>query len=495
MRRRADPLLIGVGVVSVLTYALHGFQGVLSRDLAIYAYAGQQVFDGVPPYEGVLNRAGPLAHLLPGAGVLIARVFGIEDLLGMRVLFLLFAAASVCLTYLLSRDVFRSRAAGLISAMALLSFEGFTDYASGGPREKTPMVLFLLWSAWAVHRRRWFEAGIAVSLATLVLQLAFPVGLVVAVIGLIADRRGDRLRSLVRYVVGGLVPVLVLAVYFAATGTLRTAFAAFLTINARYTTGNPISHNLSKHWRQLEHGYGFSLWVGVVGLAVLVVVAAWSVGALVAAWRRGETDRASASIIGIMLAAVVAILWLLRDFDDWPDALTVLPWAAVGFGGLLTLLRGWLKPRQLLAVTLVLTLAGLAGSLAYSLGSRDDRLSLQRQNVTAKMAALPADTTILSVNAPQALVLTRKTSPTRFLTFSSGLTQYVNDTYPGGIAGFRHWVARQDPTVITVGWPVPGWIHGLIRRDYVRVGAVSGWVWYARRALGPEAITAVKNAR
>ena len=32
-----------VGGVALLTYALHGFNGMLSRDLAVYSYAGQQV--------------------------------------------------------------------------------------------------------------------------------------------------------------------------------------------------------------------------------------------------------------------------------------------------------------------------------------------------------------------------------------------------------------------------------------------------------------------
>ena len=50
----------------MVVYTLRGFHGVLTRDLGVYSYAGQQVADGVPPYLGSLNRAGPLAHVLPG---------------------------------------------------------------------------------------------------------------------------------------------------------------------------------------------------------------------------------------------------------------------------------------------------------------------------------------------------------------------------------------------------------------------------------------------
>lgn len=66
--RRVDP---GVGLwllATLVVWGAHGFQDGLSRDAALYVYAGQEVADGQAPYVGVLNRAGPLAHLLPGLG-------------------------------------------------------------------------------------------------------------------------------------------------------------------------------------------------------------------------------------------------------------------------------------------------------------------------------------------------------------------------------------------------------------------------------------------
>ena len=83
-----------VGAGAVLTYAMHGFSGLLSRDLALYSYAGQQVAEGVPPYVGVMNRAGPLAHLLPAVGVLVARLGGWDDLLVMRLWFMVIATCA-----------------------------------------------------------------------------------------------------------------------------------------------------------------------------------------------------------------------------------------------------------------------------------------------------------------------------------------------------------------------------------------------------------------
>ena len=106
------------------------------------------------PYEGVVNRSGPLSHLVPGVGAFLGRLVGVDDLLAMRVFFLVLSMACVWLAYVMGRDLLQSRAAGWAVAAALLYVNGFTQYATGGPREKTTLVLFLLAALIAVARRR-----------------------------------------------------------------------------------------------------------------------------------------------------------------------------------------------------------------------------------------------------------------------------------------------------------------------------------------------------
>jgi hypothetical protein len=107
--RRIDVLVPAVGVCALVIYVLRGFRGLLSGNLGLYLYAGQQFADGVPPYVGILNRAGPLAHMIPGVGVLFARAIGISDVLGVRILLCLVSVAAVCMTYVMGRAVFSSR--------------------------------------------------------------------------------------------------------------------------------------------------------------------------------------------------------------------------------------------------------------------------------------------------------------------------------------------------------------------------------------------------
>src|SRR5918992_4931512 len=157
--RRLDPLVYLVGVTALVVYVLHGFDGLMTRDQAVYGYGGQQVVEGIPPYVSILNRSGPLAHLIPALGVAVARRAGIDDVLGMRLLIMIIAVVCVCLIYVLGRQLFTSRLAGLAAGAAFLSFQILIRHATYGPRDKIPMLLFLLCSLLAVAKRWWFAAG------------------------------------------------------------------------------------------------------------------------------------------------------------------------------------------------------------------------------------------------------------------------------------------------------------------------------------------------
>ena len=163
--RGIDPLGPLMATVGTVVFLVHGYGGILTRDLALYAYGGQQFAEGVPPFVAVLNRAGPLAHMVPGVGTWLGRLLGADsgadDLLAMRVLMTVLSAIAVWVVYLLGRDAFGSRLAGVASASSLLAFQGFVTYATGGPREKTTMMLLMALALWAVVRRRWGWAGVA----------------------------------------------------------------------------------------------------------------------------------------------------------------------------------------------------------------------------------------------------------------------------------------------------------------------------------------------
>ena len=245
----------------------------------------------------------------------------------MRLLFLAIATLCVCAVYALGRDVFTSRLAGLVSASAFLTFFGFIEYASNGPREKTPMTLFIVFALWAVATRRWFTAGLFVSLATLCLQIAFFSSFAAALAGVLFLAQGERLKSLVRVAVGGAVPVAVCAVWFALAGSLRESVDAFVLINFRYTTPDPVLPRLEQAWENVEMAYGASVWVLIAGLVALALL---SLGAV---HSRPAGEPVAAGPGRVHGGRLRRTGLEPEEYDAWPDLFPMLPFAAVGLGG------------------------------------------------------------------------------------------------------------------------------------------------------------------
>ena len=486
---RRDPLVPIVAIVSAVVYSLHGFHGALTRDLGIYSYAGQQVADGVPPYLGVLNRAGPLAHVLPGVGALAARVGGLDELVTMRVVFMLLAAAAVAMAYLLGRDLLGSRAAGLVTAGALLSFHGFIQYASAGPREKTPMTLFVIVALWAITRRRWLTAGVFTSLATLCLQTAFFSTFAAVAVAVLLVASGGRVRATLRVALGGLAPVAVLAAWFALAGSLRESVDAFYVINRRYTVPDPIADDLDRVWLDLQDAYGVTVWLMLAGVLALVLVT------VAAAVPRARRAFPALQVLPAMTAGLLAGLWwTTEEYDAWPDLFPVLPFAALGLGAAAAVVVRRLPPRPQWAVAALVAGACLALALHYSLTTRDHTLDRQREATDAVLAQLPEGATITSVEGPQPLVLTGRTNPTRHQMFRSGLQDYMDDTWPGGLDGFKRDLVADSPDLVATGETVSLTWRRALMPDYVFVGRAPLWEWYARASLGEETIERLRDA-
>ncbi len=475
-----DPWLAACCVTALGVYLLHGFDGQLDRDPAIYAYGGQQLAEGVPPYVAIANRAGPLAHVIPGPGVIVSRAVGVDDLLGMRVLFMLISVACIGLAYVTGRDLFRSRLAGVVTAAALLSFHGFIEYATYGPREKTAMVLFLLAALLAMTHQRWLTTGVLISLATLTWQpvfFALMAGVVVAI--LLGVAAGHRLRALGRVVVGGLAPVLLTLGTFAALGEVPVLLDSFLFINAQYTEQAPLLRAPARSWDSLVEGYGASWWLLLVGLLALLVLGC------AAAFGRARREPHNAALVGTAVLALAGIAWTLRAFNNWPDAFLLLPASALGVGALFRFVSARVSPRVALGVAMIVVVATGATAVNYSLTGRDDDgLDDQRRSLAIVMGVLP-DARMLSISAAQPLVLAQQRNASRFQPFGAGMADYIDDTYPGGLAGYGRWVASNEPTVIAYGFRrVPSWLAPTIERSYERVGAAPGWKWYVRRDVG-----------
>lgn len=479
-RLRVDPVVPAVAVVAFLVFVLHGFTDSLDRDLGLFLYDAQQVLSGTPPYVAQMNTVGPLTDLVPALFIEVGRLFGLGDLYAARLGFALISTAACVLLYLLGRDVFRSRGAGVVCVATFFTFEEFAHLAANGPREKTLMVLFLVAALYALSHRRWATTGALIALGTLTWQPVLLVGLAAVTVVLVADR-SRRAVPLVRFVAGGVVPSIVCVGYFLAVGAFGSFLNGFVLINARYVTQESVLTNPHYIWVVLVNNYGWSLVPAFAGMAVSLVLAVLPVRSLITHRAMRATGH-GAMVMAFGAVTLGGLLWSLVAFNGGPDLFELLPTAALGVGGLVPHLRTRLTWRRTTLVVTVWTTACLAWATTYAVSSHGEVLLRQRASVVAVLHNAPAGSTMLSIEAPGALALNHLTNPTDMQLFMPGMTNYLDHTYPGGLDGYGQWISDHRPTVIVIRWgsEVP-WLKPTLF-DYRKIPGPQ-WDYYIERSV------------
>jgi hypothetical protein len=178
-------------------------------------------------------------------------------------------------------------------------------------------------------------------------------------------------------------------------------------------------------------------------------------------------------------------VWAWFAFNGYLDLFELLPFAALGLGGLTTAGVRWARPRigarAVRGVALGLAIALTAFATVTSVTTRSDTFLAQRAAVAAVLRAAPPHATVVSVQAPEALVIAHKRNPTSVQMFTNGFNRYVDDTWPGGLQGYADWLRRQAPDlIVTQRGIAPEWLTPVLTQDYRRVGGGPTFVWWKR---------------
>ncbi len=475
---RFDPMVVVVAIVAAVVYSVHGFEHYLNADTAIFAYGGQQVLKGVPPYVSSFQITGPLGHLLTAAGASLGRIAGLDDLFAMRLFFMLLSVGAITIIYLLGRDLYKSRPSALVVAATFLAFYPFLHNATAGPQIKTAVVLFEVATLLAAIRRRWLIAGIMVSLGILVWQPAALFGVAV-VLAAIALPSPTRWRALSAAVLGGTIPMLAVVVYFATESALKDLLDGFLLANIRYNVRAFAVTGLQAAFSS----FGWSGWLALAGLVVMLVL----LGVRVSNRRSVGGMRQDPGLV-IYVAMVLSIIWTLFDLQGAPDLFILLPFAALGVGGLFHLVTARTSPDLVARGAGVLVTVVISLVVWASVGGGDDQLRLQQRGVDEMLAQLPAGSAVMALGKAQPLVLAGLTNPNRHLVFTRGYEPFIEDTWPGGMAGFVAHLDADPPEVIAafhrIGETKVPLLREWLADNYVSRGAAPGWSWMVHTSIG-----------
>lgn len=482
--RLTDPVL--AGALALVVCALHGFDGPLGHDQGAFVYGGERFAHGVPPYVGIFNSIGPMVDVVTGTGVWLGSVVSVHGVLAARVTYLVVSALAVALLSVLAREALQSRAAGLVAPAIMLTFEQYVFLASDGPRDKTVMVLLLEASLLMLVRRRWLWAGLFVALGTLTWQ---PVVLPLAAAALLAIRteRTGRTRAALDWLFGGVAPTIGVAVLYALLGHLRVAWWGFVLVNVGYTS----QPNIVQSWGLLNHSYGRSLALVLLGLAALLAVGAVAVPEL----RRPDPPDRSRNVVLLAAGGLVAAAWTCYAVNGGPDLFVVLPFAALGIAALVGLLAGRLSELGHLRVAAPVAAVALVLAATQSVTTRDGRLTDERAEIVRTVSALPQGATVLSIDTPEIPAILERRNPYPWQLFNSSMTPFLDDHLHGGLAGLSARIGRARPALIAVGdAATDDWIKPLLRSDYSEIGDGLYWTWFARRDLAPSVLSGLRRA-
>lgn len=490
--REQGPLIaggLGSLVIAFVIYGQFGLHGWLKRDSAIYMYGGQQMLHNRPPYVSIMDPKGPVAGILCGFGAAVARLFGRSDVVTMRLEYGVITALSVLAVYLITHRLVDSIPAALVAATVFASFEGYAQDAFAGPNGHTPGIVFAIFGVWLTLRRNWIWAGVAGSLAFLTWQPLATYALVTLLCAALWDTENRR-QAVVRAVIGSLLPIVVVAAYYAILGQLHAFIVGVFIFPLTGVVRTPmsLSQRISHMYHDVLGYYGFSgvlLWIGFV---LFVVVAAVSV--TLAVRKDGRRAFISPMFLLVIVGFLAQFLYALYDYQGYSHAFPFMLYSALGFAlpigyGLKALAGNARRVVDGLLIGLAAVVAiAFAVDYHHSYG-RISPLRAQEASACAIQESLVPGTPLWSLGNPLPLVLLHRRNPDNYPYLGSGIDYWRINHTPGGFDAWTSAILRSRASILVVDvWHSPVRLrmeafltaHGFVR------GNIGPWQVFATKA-------------
>ena len=495
-------IALGVSALAALLFLKYDMlRQPFPPDTTFHVYAGQQMLLGHAIYRDVAIIKAPLSDFVAAFSMVLGRLFSIPDVIAPRIIFWLIAAATVGMTYLAGRYLFKERAIGLIAALMMLSYS-FLDLRSvTGPEPKALVILFSLAALVLLWQRHWFWAGVCASLATLAWQPALMVAALACAVALVTrpsrlavigpvdvksrqvtpplipsnPRAGffnnPRWRQLLWVFVGGAIPLALLLIYLVANDALLAARNAIIGANYVHlytsTARIPPLKLITDNAAQVVSDS--AMFCFPVELPLVVVGVIGFVGIVAGEFIRAARARTWRSLINLertpfILYALGFAAFTLIDYDFCPDLIPLMPVAAIGVGWLvwqMSVAARWLfertgnvmRARQAQIVVLVIgpivvAGVGLSHTLSYQLNG--PTLSDQAQVAVAAEQYLQPTDRVLEFGDSLILIYTHRMNASKVLHLGDKSGLGVLAFEPGQMQGLIDSLDRNPPMLIAL---------------------------------------------
>ncbi|HKP12892.1 MAG TPA: DolP-mannose mannosyltransferase [Blastocatellia bacterium] len=418
------------------------FSQLEGGDSAIYDYIAQSILRGQVPYRDVVDIKGPASVYLSAAAVALGRLVGLHDVIAIRLFHVLMVGLLAALTFRVGVVYLRSRLIGVTAALLPFVSPAVAEMLIGGTQPKLPLVIFGLASLLLVAKDRPFWSGLCGMLACLCWQ---PGLMFVGTAFLIFSRYLTSWRDLraAKVVAGAVVPLAVVALYFAARGALGDLWSYAMVYNYSVfgpEAKKPVADAGSHLWKIIRRVFDAKTLFLVVALGGL---AAYMAERAVVKFRRGWTDELWRD--AVIFPALVYLVFAFINFQAGPDLIPFLPFIGLFAAWLFAKVGEWsaalapprfagVKPRleslvSLAALAVVLALVAWP-ALRYRVGS--ETLQKQIEEVNGIASLLQPDDAVYSHGTIGMLVLMNRANMNPYVFLDWDMDTFIAARKYGG---------------------------------------------------------------
>lgn len=452
-------------VLSIAFYCQYQFwRQPCGQDRAIWDYFAQEIARGGAPYRDVVDIKTPFAAYVGAVVLLVARPFGIQDVLAIRVAWILLSSIAVGLVFLVASRSFNDKVTGMMAAAIVLSFEHFSIANSGGIEPKTLVVVFGLSCLWAIQVRKYLLSGAFGMLAALSWQ---PALLYVGVAFLASSHLLTRpfSKEAGRTILGAAVPLALLLLHLLLLGALRDFYHWTILFNVSVyaprglKTFSGFVQILERDISQAYSDQRIYFVLAAIGFLLSLLAEAIRFHKC-----RTLLSPDSVSRVAMLVSALTYLLFCMINMQGPDDLIPLLPYVAI-FAAiaikrcldpiadfLFRLMRqpGHLVIKRTSYVLIVcwISLNSVASAFAYELkGHLLEEQVLAAKEMTSHLG--PGDRIYAHGNV-QVLVLSRLKNADRHVFLDRGKDTFMDRVEPGGFASWFEALKDLRPKIVVL---------------------------------------------
>ena len=440
--------LIGVSV----TLMHRPFTQPEGGDEAIWDYVAQCIVRGQAPYRDVVEIKAPLSAYLSAAAMLIGRSAGLRDVIAVRLLNVLMVGLLSATTFLLAAKYLRSRLVACIAFLIPLVPTHFAEWVVTGTEPKLPMILFGLFSVLLIAGGKPFWAGFFSMLSCLCWQ---PGLMFTGVALLMFSRYLTNWRDLaaLKVLLGAVVPLAVLLLYFYSIGALADLWTWTVVYNLRVyapETAKGLRETVAVLWKVSVRVFKLDLVLIALSVAGLIMFAIERV-------RTRLKDRKTLKapcLFGdaIVILPLIYLAFCLINFQSGPDLIPLFPfiglfagWFVVKLGDARFGLARYLPGAALIVLFALIIFRGLIYRVESELTLQD-----QEKEFAAISKVLVPDDRIYVHGTAEILVLLNRPNMNPYVFLDRGKDDWIARRTPDGFRAIIDEMESLAPRVVAI---------------------------------------------